>query len=73
MARKMITEPQIRFNWGYHDGAYDVERQRSAQWAGQTHFDPTYEAGYHAGHADATAGRYCGWSADAWRQHTTVA
>ena len=72
MARKMTTEPQIRFNWGYHDGAADAERNRTAEWAGKPHFDPTYEAGYHAGHADQAAGTYTGWSASAWQRHCQI-
>ena len=64
-AGELRSEPRIRFNWGYHDGAHDVRRRgQIASMAG--HFDKMYAAGYLVGVDDAKRGEYTGDSTRAW-------
>lgn len=59
-----LQSPRITFNWGYHDAANDVRTQhaRTAPLRGEW-----YANGYHAGLAEAQAGRSTENSSPAWR------
>jgi hypothetical protein len=39
---------RVRFNWGYHDGAFDVRCGRAPVWSAP-HYDRVYETGYYYG------------------------
>lgn len=60
-----LAHPRIRFNWGYHDGAFEqVEFSKTRDMS--THFDWWYAQGYERGIADAKAGTYANNSCAAW-------
>lgn len=58
--------PQARFNWGFHDGASDVEHDRPNKWANKTHFSNEYRQGYLIGFAAAQRGESTESSEAAW-------
>lgn len=69
------TEPRIRFNWGYHDGAHDQQRGAPRVYIpgkpqDLTHVSPTFDKyyfeGYQAGAQDARRGQYIENSSVAW-------
>jgi hypothetical protein len=63
-----LDSDRIRFNWGYHDGAREIDRpnpNRTPGWEAR-HFDPVYVAGHAAGTADKRNGTYAGNSESAW-------
>lgn len=60
------TEPRIRFNWGYHDGAMEAQK-RGWDRSLKPHFDQIYIEGYQAGRSDFLNGIYAGDSTEAWR------
>lgn len=70
-----LDEPRVRFNWGYHDAAADVEAGRPDRatadpstpgWRPLPAFDVAYAEGYLAGTKDAREGTYAGNSDAAW-------
>ena len=60
------TEPRIRFNWGYHDGAHEAQN-RMWDRSLKSHFDKIYIQGYQAGRSDFLNGIYNQDSTEAWR------
>ena len=76
-----LDAPRIRFNWGYHDAAADVElgRPRAIAQTGPQDvktvsyaFSPYYAAGYAWGLADRRAGLYSNDSSAAWAAHVEL-
>ncbi len=74
-----LDAPRVRFNWGYHDAAFDAKRgnARTVVATGahtlQTvsmAFSRWYCAGYVAGLRDFAAGTYAGSSSPAWTDWT---
>lgn len=63
---KKATATQIRFNWGYHDGAHEA-KTRMANRSLKPHFDKTYIRGYERGYYDFLNGDYTGDSTQAWK------
>jgi len=60
------SEPQMRFNGGFHNGADDLRKERGNKWAGQEHFDSVYRTGYLIGYATAQRGESTETSFEAW-------
>ena len=72
--------PRVRFNWGYHDGAHDLQTGRCRtevskvpDGANPTRYlvvgyDPDYTKGYREGIQDARDGIYAGNSEAAWQR-----
>ncbi len=56
---------QVRFNWGYHNGASDIRNNRQEKYT-SGHFDQTYLVGYRQGLVDARNGNYYDNSQFAW-------
>jgi hypothetical protein len=64
-----LNTPRIRFNWGYHDGAFAKERGLlgNGHVADMSaHKDRIYAAGVSAGRADVEHGEYRENSDSAW-------
>jgi len=59
--------PQVRFNWGFHDGASDKAKGRRAlnAFSAPSAWDKAYHAGYTAGFANGPADS----SEKAWSEH----
>lgn len=64
MAASSLDTPRIRFNWGFHDGAHDVERGKPARTMGEHLFalppgddalSRAYRTGYQSGRNAAQA------------------
>ena len=70
---KKNTEPRIRFNWGYHDGARDEQKNQLPMWEGKGHFDKIYVEGYKAGRTDVQREEYQGDSSQAWKNRPSRA
>ena len=73
---KSLFSDRVRFNWGYHDAASDVENHRStaangkpiAEWL-TDHPDTAYHDGYCYGRRDAEASFYENCSDAAWTDY----
>ena len=75
-----LDRTRLRFNWGYHDGAWEIERNRynpdaptyqrpdglTTLTIREQHHDPAYAEGYCLGIEDAKRGRDTRSSAEAW-------
>lgn len=70
-------DDRVRFNWGYHDGARDGQKQRprtlieaGPHSIGQVSrgYDAAYYEGYRRGLRDAASGNYAGDSTSAWAE-----
>ncbi len=72
---------RVRFNWGYHDGAWDTKngRPRCDTLQGpqsltqvSREYDAAYYNGYIAGKDHMRDGLYAGNSENAWRAHRNI-
>ena len=64
-ARASLDCPRLRFNWGYHDGANDAQKQRARREVSK-HPDQVYAVGYHRGFQEASDGVYTNDSSESW-------
>lgn len=76
MTTKTLRPPRIRFNWGFHDGSADAERDKFQPGGILTpdrpHFDKLYEQGYRAGHESFRLnGKRAATSDAAWKVRCT--
>lgn len=63
-------DDRTRFNWGFHDGTSGIHPLWAIKSDVQGHFDPVYEAGYHAGVASFKKhGVRLESSDDAWKEY----
>ncbi len=66
-----LNSPRLHFNWGFHDAANDLRKDRGFKPGGVSnpqgpHFMPSYEQGYRAGYAAAQRGESTESSELAW-------
>lgn len=69
-----LDSSRVRFNWGYHDGASDVEHDRVTRKRSMmaSHFDKIYAQGWEYGVEDAREGVYTGNSDEAWKSRASL-
>ena len=64
---KTQFEPQVRFNWGYHDGAWSARNGKPYRY---TAHDSKYLAGFQVGYSAAQNGEYDeNDSSPAWKEY----
>lgn len=67
------TDPQIQFNWGYHDAVDDVTNRPKVAIRRASrlddHFDQWYAIGYQAGYNDTSKGLDTQSSERAWNEY----
>ena len=68
---KLQADPRLRFNWGYHDGAGDVQHRRRVR-SMTDHYGKIYAQGYEFGTEDAKNDAYTGDSEAAWKSRTSL-
>lgn len=62
----LTATPRLKFNWGFHDGAADVEHNRPNKWIATSHPSNEYRQGYLSGFNTATRDASTESSDGAW-------